>query len=263
MKKTLPLLFFFITFFIFLCSIIYISTIYKFKNSLHPTIIQQKNTIDIITSQATIRSTSGIYKKIWKQSATSFHIGDGYIIALTHATLHPGYISIKITDSRSIKLTVVVSDYSFSINNKPIKLIGRYEDISLFKSNHTNYVIPVGNSDELEIGTELVVIGNSFLKGINIKKGIVSILDLSDKYKILGSQSENEYKYSFLIDCPIVPGDSGSPVLALKNNKYFLVGVVYASSGEYRNIGICFDSNYIKKVVKKIIMNKQTITKGI
>ncbi len=242
---------------IFICIIILllIGCSNRYNNLLNPSITKLKSTIEVITTEVDVKTPNEKYKERWITHATSFHIGNGYILALTHATKHPGHFIININNKNLLKIDLIIGEYSFFINDKPIELIGRFEDISIFKTNHTNIVIPFGDSDKLELGTEIIIIGNSLMNGINIKRGIVSILDLSDGYKLDKEKPNDNYKESFIIDSSTIPGDSGSPVVALKNNQYYLVGVVYASFDKTRSIGMCFDINYIKQVIKRLIKN--------
>lgn len=180
-----------------------------YDNILPLSVEKEISSIDVITTNVNVIVNNEIAE--WQNEATAFHIGDGYMLALSHATRHPGYINIEIDQFRNMKLMVTLTNYSFTMNDKPIELIGRYKDISLFKTDEIKYTIPFGDSEKLQLGTNLVVLGNSFLSGINVKKGSVTMLELNEKHNITNKGFENEYKNSFLIDCPVLPGDSGSP----------------------------------------------------
>ncbi len=78
------------------------------------------------------------------------------------------------------------------------------------------YPYRIGNSDELKAGDITYLIGNAASAGINMREGIVSQLNVEH---IMG-------KKGFGISNPGNSGDSGGPVLALRDGKIELVGIM-------------------------------------
>jgi len=210
---------------------IFILTGCAYQNIFNPTEIEEAiDTLMVVRTEAIIKDDN---KSVMK--ATAFSIGNGYIIALTHATKTPGYI----TSSR-----VVLSEKHF-IKDKEIKLIGRYKDISLFKSDIDNALpFELGDSDAVRVGTKVIVIGWSFGVAVNVKNGIVSRIDVGDIYGEIA-------KDCFLITAPTNPGDSGSPMLARRGERWEVVGIVNAGIRD-KGMGFAIKVNAVKDAIRRI-----------
>ena len=204
---------------------------------------------DLTSVIHTIKTSLIIDKEKVSLSATSFHIGNGYILTCTHG--------IKIT-SRTIRtpfgfmeVPVKGIDYKYRINDKEIKLVGEVEDISLLYSPDIigSPMVIFQNSDYLKLGDKLMLIGNSNMDGINIKTGIVSILRLNKS--ILGLLPETAPE-SFVITNPTNNGDSGGPVFVIENGSYYFIGMVYGLWKGVDGYGYVIKSNYILGIIKKI-----------
>ena len=187
-----------------------------------------------------------------EMKAIALYLGDGYFLALTHCTEHVGYIEFKYGYA-SMYQVIDIDKYEFFINDEQVQLVGRYDDISLFKSNLTHESsIKFGNSDLLKVGDKTITIGNSLMFGINVKEGMVSNLGYNYDVSLDTSDSSFNPRISFLISDPINKGDSGSALLAEKDNQYYLVGINHGYIIYGENMGCAFRSNYVKAVLKII-----------
>ncbi len=105
-------------------------------------------------------------------------------------------------------------------------------DIALFQIPASNLKLvslpcPVGNSDELYVGNFLYVVGNPFNSGINLREGIVSsLIGLEGVKELPGNRGD-----LFVISNGVLPGDSGGPVLVLRDGVPELVGLVQGTLG--------------------------------
>lgn len=105
-----------------------------------------------------------------------------------------------------------------------------------------------GDSDKLELGEDIIVIGNP--GGIeyqnSMTKGIVSALNRD-------ASSKNIVKY-IQTDAAINPGNSGGPAV---NNFGQVIGVASAkiASEQYEGMGFCIPSAQVKTIVDKLIKN--------
>ncbi len=173
-----------------------------------------------------------------------FYIGDGYYLALTHATIIEEELLFTIMGEK-YTIDRKISKGVFKINNKEIQLIGRYDDISLFRDKNVDKKssFKFGDTNLLTLGTKCFMIGNPAMEGIKIKNGIISQIDMSEQI-----EESIDKRNSFIITNITIPGDSGAPLLAQNGEDYYLIGVVYARiQGE---MGVVFDINYIKVVLK-------------
>ncbi len=125
-------------------------------------------------------------------------------------------------------------------------------DIALFEIPANNLNLgsldcPVGNSDELTVGTFLYIIGNPLNSGVNTREGIVSaVLGLQ------GTEISTRRSDLFVISNGVLPGDSGAPVLALRDGVPELVGLVQGTVGSTR-IGWAIKINSIREALSQFL----------
>ena len=190
--------------------------------------------------------TVGKYKsgKEGKMKAIAFPLENNLIVALTHATQFPRE-RIIFTPLGVISTPLVVEWEKNYLNGKELELVGRENDVSFFRAD-VEPLCKLGDSDKLELGTELSVMGYSFNRDINFKTGVVSVLDTKDEmYK-----STTPLKDLFIHTVPLNPGDSGSPVFAKGYNGMEIVGIANAVSNGV-GIGFAIRINVVKEAAKK------------
>lgn len=94
------------------------------------------------------------------------------------------------------------------------------------------YPYDIGKKSELELGDRVYIIGNPLYRGTNLREGIISG---KSRYFSKDGTSNKDY---FTTSLPISPGDSGCPVIALRDGKIELVGL--AQSVLQANVCISF-----------------------
>jgi S1-C subfamily serine protease len=109
---------------------------------------------------------------------------------------------------------------------------GKEDDIAIFKVPDdvqlSSFPYRIGNSDELQVGNFIYVIGNPMNYGINVREGIVSAMMAPEAIAAVLPRFEN----AFMISNGVNPGDSGTPVIAIRDGNYELVGL---SQGIFTN----------------------------
>jgi len=109
---------------------------------------------------------------------------------------------------------------------------GKEDDIAIFELPHglrlNSFPYGIGNSDELKVGNFIYVIGNPMNYGINVREGIVSSMMPPEAISAILPRFEN----AFMISNGVNPGDSGTPVIAIRDGQYELVGL---SQGIFTN----------------------------
>lgn len=110
----------------------------------------------------------------------------------------------------------------------PLKLLFKDEknDISLFKIPEGFDDIPafpykLGNSEDLRVGNYVYLFGNPENFGINVRQGIVSALKAPEEISALNAIGKN----SFMLTNGLIPGDSGTPIVAIRDGEFELVGI--------------------------------------
>ncbi len=163
---------------------------------------------------------------------------NGIIITNDHVIRNASLITITLQDGRRLKAKPIGGDSE--------------TDLAILKINATNLKsLPIGDSDQLQVGDFVVAIGNPF--GLNsfgnsqsATFGIVSALKRSD----LNIEGVENFIQT---DAAINPGNSGG---ALVNTKGELIGINTAILSPYGgNVGIGFaiPINMAKDVAQQII----------
>jgi S1-C subfamily serine protease len=79
----------------------------------------------------------------------------------------------------------------------------------------------IGNSDDLRIGNLVYVVGRPLDQDVNVREGIVSALKGNALSKEIYAHPDNLFMFSG----GIVAEDSGSPIIALRDGAYEVVGI--------------------------------------
>lgn len=110
--------------------------------------------------------------------------------------------------------------------------------------------LPVGNSDEVEVGEWVVAIGNPFSLGGSVSLGIVSAVGRS----IPSGVARFSIPQAIQTDAVINPGSSGGPLLNLSGK---VIGVnaqiASAGTGVSSGVGFAIPSNIVRQVVPVLI----------
>ena len=115
-------------------------------------------------------------------------------------------------------------------------------------------MLPVGNSNELEVGRKVLAICNPFGLDTTLTVGVVSALGREIK-----SLNNRTIRDVIQTDAAINPGNSGGPLL---NSAGQLIGVntaIYSPSGASAGIGFAIPSVTVKKTVEQLIQHGRLI----
>ncbi|MGB7633082.1 MAG: trypsin-like peptidase domain-containing protein [Nitrososphaeraceae archaeon] len=167
---------------------------------------------------------------------------DGHIITNYHV----------ISDPNSVEVTFVDGD-SYSA-----KVIGKdpYSDIAVLQITDDGFQkhippLKAANSSALQVGEQVIAIGNPFGLSGTLTSGVVSQMGRVLPNDITG------YSISNIIqtDAAINPGNSGGPLL---NNRGELVGMntaIFSNTGVYAGVGFAIPSNMVQKVASSLLKN--------
>ncbi|MDD4616173.1 MAG: DegQ family serine endoprotease [Alphaproteobacteria bacterium] len=143
---------------------------------------------------------------------------NGYVLTNQHLISKADEIFVVLQDKRKLKATVVGSDPD--------------TDIAVLKVEQDNLTaLPLGNSDNVQVGDFVVAIGNPFGLGNTATFGIVSALERTG----LGIEG---YENFIQTDASINPGNSGGALVDL-NGEVIGINTAILSGGE-GNVGIGF-----------------------
>jgi S1-C subfamily serine protease len=148
---------------------------------------------------------------------------------------------------------------------------GKEDDIAIFELPDglglNSFPYQIGNSDDLQVGNFLYVIGNPLNYGINVREGIVSSMTAPEAIAAILPRFEN----AFMISNGVNPGDSGTPVIAIRDGRYELVGLSQGIFTNAQNLSWAIKINPIIKTLDNRVgkienpqrYRREKISKGI
>lgn len=151
----------------------------------------------------------------------------------------------------SDKIEVIVQGY-----DKPFtaELLGSSYDLDLAVLKVTGDkdfpTLPLGSSDDINIGDTVVAIGNPYGFDHTVTVGVLSAkerpIDIQD------TQGERNYEHLLQTDASINPGNSGGPLLNLEGE---VVGINTAVSSQAQGIGFAIPTSTIQDVLESLKSN--------
>jgi serine protease Do len=140
---------------------------------------------------------------------------------------------------------------------KEAKLVGTdpETDIAVVKIEGNDLsVLPMGNSDEILVGEDVIAVGNPFGLIQTVTSGIVSAKGRSNV-------GINEYENFIQTDAAINPGNSGGPLVSLRGEIVGVNSAIFTRSGGYQGIGFAVPINMARKIMRNLI-DKGTVSRG-
>lgn len=159
---------------------------------------------------------------------------DGYVLSNNHVIENAERIEVKLLDGRSFEA----------------KLVGRdaATDVALLKvdpGKESLPVVPLGDSEKLEIGEWVMAIGNALGLSHTVTAGIVSAKHRGNV------RPDGRLRYADFIqtDASINPGNSGGPLF---NTRGEVVGINTAIRADGQGIGFAIPINMVKTLLPSL-----------
>lgn len=166
---------------------------------------------------------------------------DGYILTNNHVVEGADEIEVTLTDRRRARARVIGTDPD--------------TDLAILKIELDKLpVIVLGNSDALDVGDQVLAIGNPFGVGQTVTGGIVSALGRSQ----LGI---NTFENFIQTDAAINPGNSGGALVDIHGNLLGINTAIYSRSGGSMGIGFAIPVSTARLVLDGIVKDGQ-VTRG-
>jgi serine protease DegQ len=158
---------------------------------------------------------------------------DGYILTNNHVVEGADEIEVVLNDSRHAQAKVIGTDPD--------------TDLAILKITLDRLpVITLGNSDALQVGDQVLAIGNPFGVGQTVTSGIVSALGRNQ----LGI---NTFENFIQTDAAINPGNSGGALVDVNGNLMGINTAIYSRSGGSMGIGFAIPVSTAKLVLEGIV----------
>ena len=165
----------------------------------------------------------------------------GYILTNNHVIEGADDIEVVLNDSRVAKAKLIGADPD--------------SDLAVLKIELDRLpVIVLGSSDALQVGDQVLAIGNPFGVGQTVTSGIVSALGRNQ----LGI---NTFENFIQTDAAINPGNSGGALVDVNGNLAGINTAIYSRSGGNMGIGFAIPVSTARTVMDGIVKDGQ-VTRG-
>lgn len=161
---------------------------------------------------------------------------DGYILTNSHV----------VDDGEAEEINVLLNDGK----SMPAKLVWNDTtlDLAIIKVDGEDLPeIEFGDSDEMEVGSRVVAIGNPL--GLQLQSTVTSGI-ISGLNRTVSFETGASMEGLMQTDAAINSGNSGGPLL---NSEGQLIGINTAKAGNSDGIGFAIPSNLAKKIVDKVV----------
>ncbi len=164
---------------------------------------------------------------------TDINQGTGFIID------SEGYI---VTNYHVIEGAKTATIYTYDSTPHTVSLIGSDAelDLSLLKIEGTYEKLRLDNSDNVQRGDKVIVIGNPLGLEFSVVQGIISAVH---------REGLNGLEAYIQTDAPLNPGNSGGPLI---NTNGKVIGIANFKVSGSEGLGFALESNYIKDTINEI-----------
>ncbi len=158
---------------------------------------------------------------------------EGYILTNNHVIEGADAIEVQLNDSRSARAQVIGTDPD--------------TDLAILKISLDRLpVITLGNSDTLQVGDQVLAIGNPFGVGQTVTSGIVSAIGRNQ----LGI---NTFENFIQTDAAINPGNSGGALVDASGHLMGINTAIYSRTGGSLGIGFAIPVSTARLVLEGIV----------
>lgn len=161
---------------------------------------------------------------------------NGYIVTNNHVVADADEIEVTLHNNEVYKAKIIGTDPS--------------TDIALIQIKNGNLqALPLGNSDDVEVGEWVLAIGNPFNLNSTVTAGIISAKGRN--INIINDKSAIE---AFIqTDAAINPGNSGGALVNLEGELIGINTAIASLTGSYMGYGFAIPANIVSKVVEDIM----------
>lgn len=158
---------------------------------------------------------------------------NGYILTNHHVVEGADKIQVSLLNNVTLDAEIIGSDAA--------------TDIAVLKVRQDNLVdLPIGDSDEVEVGDFVIAIGNPFGLGHTVTSGIVSALGRT-------GISRDGYEDFIQTDASINPGNSGGALVNMRGELVGINSAIISRTGGNVGIGFAVPSEIARSIMNQIL----------
>lgn len=164
---------------------------------------------------------------------------EGYLITNHHVVEGADEIEVQLADGRQAQARVVGTDPE--------------TDVAVLKVELAKLpAVVFGNSDQLQVGDQVLAIGNPFGVGQTVTSGIVSALGRNQ----LGI---NTFENFIQTDAAINPGNSGGALVDAAGNLVGINTAIFSRSGGNLGIGFAIPASTARQVMEGLVKDGKVV----
>jgi S1-C subfamily serine protease len=165
---------------------------------------------------------------------------DGRIITNNHVVEGSKTVNVTFVDGNTYTAKVVGTDPNNDI--AVIQIIDNFSDEAVTP-------LTFGDSSQLQVGQQVIAIGNPFGLSDTMTHGIIS-----QTGRLLPNENVGFSMPDIIqVDAPINPGNSGGPLLNMQGEVIGMNTAINTNTGEFSGVGFAIPSNSILRVVPQLI----------
>ncbi len=157
---------------------------------------------------------------------------DGLVVTNTHVIGDADVIRVVLADRREFDAEVLLADKRTDLAVLRLKT----------KADTRFPVVPLGDSDAVEVGDIVLAIGNPFGIGQTVTSGIISATARTN----IGT---SDFGFYLQTDAAINPGNSGGALVGLDGRLVGVNAAIFSRTGESAGIGFAIPVNMVKAVL--------------
>lgn len=165
---------------------------------------------------------------------------DGRIITNNHVVEGSKTVNVTFVDGNTYTAKVVGTDPDNDI--AVIQIMDNFSDENLTP-------LTFGDSSQLEVGQQVIAIGNPFGLSDTMTHGIVSQTGRLLPNENVGFSIPDVIQ----VDAPINPGNSGGPLLNMQGEVIGMNTAIKTNTGDFSGIGFAIPSNSILRIIPELI----------
>ena len=157
----------------------------------------------------------------------------GIVLTNNHVVQGASEVTVQLADGRTFKGSNIKTD--------------RLTDLAIFTIDKASDLtaIPIGKSDQMEIGDWVIAIGSPFELHHTVSAGIIS-----GKGRSLSAARRSQFLQT---DAAINPGNSGGPLVNLRGELIGINTAIASRSGGYNGIGFAIPSETVSWVTQELL----------
>jgi len=173
--------------------------------------------------------------------------GAGHVVTNHHVVEGAQKVSVRLEEGEVVRANVVgtAADYDIAV-------------LRMENPRSAYSPIPVGSSEDLQVGQLVYAIGNPFGLARTLTTGVISALD-----RRLPTETQREIRGVIQTDAAINPGNSGGPLLDSAGRLIGVNTAIISGTGASAGIGFAVPVDIVNEVVPQLIAEGKVPRPGL